>query len=342
MPPQTPYQLGFEFVVREHHPPSQIPADFEFNESKDPLPGRFGEKELRLRVCKGLRVGSGYSAQVAVVQEVLSGRPPKHPGSLHRDPDELGPKMVAKLYDARYLGSASRTRVQAVRFMDEQYVRESAAYRHLLHHQLHRYIPEYYGSWSTRTPDPASKTMCEVRLILTELVEGTDMRQLRPESFSLGDRQAIMRRIVKIESAFYACDLQHRDVYPRNVIITRPDPRAEKKAGKAGGGPPRVTVIDFGLARIGRSWLDVKSPHCAKTDLLPGTYISPILRWWQVDNAQDTWFDWVTWDWNRWLAETFRADIPHITPDMLKWVGPQEREDPFFQQFEKGGSCDVC
>ncbi|OJJ95947.1 hypothetical protein ASPACDRAFT_63950 [Aspergillus aculeatus ATCC 16872] len=210
MAPQTPYQLGFEF-------------------SKNPLPGRFGEKELRLRVCKGLRVGSGYSAQVAVVQEILSGSPPKRTGSLHRDPDELGPKIVAKLYDPRYLGPASRrTRVQAVRFMDEQYVRECGAYRHLLHHQLHQSIPQYYGSWSTHTPDPSSKQLCEVRLILTELVEGTDMRQLRPESFSLADRQAIMRQIVEIEFQFYACDLRHRDLYPRNVILTKPDPRADR------------------------------------------------------------------------------------------------------------------
>ncbi|PYI24378.1 hypothetical protein BO99DRAFT_455265 [Aspergillus violaceofuscus CBS 115571] len=343
MSPQTPYHLGFEFVIREHHPPSETPDDHEFSHSQNPLPGRFGEKELRLRVSKGLRVGSGYSAQVAVVQEVLSGRPTKHAGSLHRDPDELGPRMVAKLYDPRYLGALSgRTWTQAVHFMDTQYVRESAAYRHLLDHGLQQHIPQYHGSWSTHTADPASKEPCEVRLVLTELVDGTDMRQLRPESFSLAERQAIMRRIVTIESEFYACDLRHCDVYPRNVIITRPHPR-DKKAGKdKAPGPLRVTVIDFGLARVGRSWFDVNLGKCLASDLLPGMYISPIVRWWVKDAEMDPWGDWVTWDWNQWLADAFSADLPHITRCMLKWVHPLKRKDPFFKQFEKRGSCDAC
>ncbi|RAL08531.1 uncharacterized protein BO97DRAFT_353890 [Aspergillus homomorphus CBS 101889] len=229
--------------------------------------------------------------------------------------------IVAKLYDPHYGGASGTT--AAVFHAEVQYMRESAAYRHAAVHHVQHLAPHYYGSWSTcieseEWPVPSR----DVRLILTGYVNGKDMTCLSPRQFSQMERKAIMRQILTAESRFYACDLCHNDLFPRNVLITAPSARL------GSSGPPRIVIIDFGLATIGRSSADVYSAD--DPYLLSERYISPILRWWRSLGETNIWGRWVDWDWNQWLTETFAADKPDITPEMLKWLHPHERNHSFF------------
>ncbi|RAL08848.1 uncharacterized protein BO97DRAFT_312347, partial [Aspergillus homomorphus CBS 101889] len=213
-------------------------------------------------------------------------------------------KMIAKLYDAKY----SIREIKRFVYADKQYVRETAAYRHLIHNRLQQYIPKFYGSWSASILDNAGGQRRSVRMILTEYVVGTDMVHLRPEAFSQHRRMEIMRQVLKAESRFYACNLRHMDLFPRNVMITEESVRA--------GGALHIVIIDFGLACLFRSPEDVYRGH--DSQLLEGRYISPILRWWHPLGQRDDWTlsRWIDWNWNRWLIRTFEKDLPDITPEM--------------------------
>lgn len=78
-----------------------------------------------------------------------------------------------------------------------------------------------------------------------------------------------MRQITGIESRFYEKDLKHRDIHPRNINVRG---LQDKNVSTL-----RVVIFDFGSADIGRSCY--KDDPEAEMELLPGTYISPILRW---------------------------------------------------------------
>lgn len=59
--------------------------------------------------------------------------------------------------------------------------------------------------------------------------------------------------------------------------------------------------------------------YCEKENsFLPGTYISPILRWdsENINPLTDEFETWIDWDWNSWLREEYSHDIEGITPYM--------------------------
>ncbi|RAH40586.1 uncharacterized protein BO95DRAFT_436566 [Aspergillus brunneoviolaceus CBS 621.78] len=292
----TPYHEGFELTAQEHRPLSD-----------------YGTKTLRLRVAQGLQVGIGLASQVMLVQEIRdkSHGPHGHEEASHASEGQLGPKMVAKLFDAKYLDPYDHPPSYANR----QYVRETSAYRYLIRHGLGKHIPKFYGSWSTMIADTQGRQR-SVQLVLAEYIEGMDMAHLRPADFSTEERKDLIRQVLEAETCFYALDLSHGDLFPRNVIVTE---------------TRRVVIIDFGLASIGRSACDIYDFEDTD-DLLDGRYISPIVRWWRTDHANDEWAlsGWITWSWNQWLADTWTTDIPDITPAMLKWLPYSERQKPFF------------
>ena len=59
-------------------------------------------------------------------------------------------------------------------------------------------------------------------------------------------------------------------------------------------------------------------------EFLLGIYISPLLRWFPGDKEPVSKFEeWIDWDWNEWLLETYWLDIKDITFDMKdKWLFP--------------------
>src|SRR5204863_2747086 len=84
----------------------------------------------------------------------------------------------------------------------------------------------------------------------------------------------------------------HRDLYPRNVIVSGDD---------LGSSAMRIVLIDFGEADIGR--FRPNAPESYKRLLLPGVPISPLLRW-DVRSSLCRGFvehGWVDWDWQTWL-----------------------------------------
>ncbi|KAE8163869.1 hypothetical protein BDV40DRAFT_287402 [Aspergillus tamarii] len=302
--PNLPYVGGFEFSVVEFFPPEPqiktfiLSPDEAFQRqntdvlrrclAKKPLPGWLGSRALHLKIKKAIRVGDGKTSQIVLV-DVLSGQGFTTP-------------LVAKLYDPLYYDH-SLDDVDPFLYVDVEYTRETAAYRHL-HSHGEKHVPEYYGSYTMDIShsDGQSRT---VRLILLQYIAGNSMDALQPRDFTQPLRKIIMEQIVNVESRLYENNLWHRDTSPRNIIIQRPDSNSSN---------PQITFIDFGHASLGRS-PDPKN-NDEESRFFPGIYISPVLRWYK---SRD-------WDWNSWLLEIYDSDKKWINPDMIRrWLPPSVR-----------------
>ena len=313
--PDLPYTKGQEWTVTEHFP-SEPPKSTSYTldehadeqaeeqaliERRDvdalkrcvrhpPSSGQLGHHTLRLRIVDTIRVGDEKTSQIVLVV-ILSGQ--KH-----------ATRAVAKLYDPLYFDHTEFD-VDPFQSADVEYMRESAAYRRLSARE-ERNIPAFYGSYTLElTVPPASSRL--VRLILLEYIRGKPMNTIKPRKLSQPYRKAIMKQIVSAETRFFEKDVSHDDVFRRNIIIQG-----------LGSDPSKLQIVfvDFGSADIGRLCDPVvcKIENC----LLPGTYISPILRW-DGDNVNpltDDFEAWIDWDWNDWLREEYSEDIEGITPYM--------------------------
>ncbi|PYH48603.1 uncharacterized protein BP01DRAFT_261836, partial [Aspergillus saccharolyticus JOP 1030-1] len=222
-----------------------------------------------------------------------------------------GMRLAAKIYDPVYFNHRDYD-CDPFRYLDLLYNQETAAYRHLHARGLGAWIPQYYGSYEMDIEHPGIGTR-QVRLILMEYIEGVSLELRDPADFDVITQKRVMELIVKAESQFYAVDLRYEDLCMRNVIVH----------GLVGFDPncqPRITFIDFSNAIISRT--DSRKKGWTKACfLLPGVYISPILRWYRgyIPKKHD-FTQWCVWNWNHWLCETFADDFEHITPEMVKWV----------------------
>lgn len=87
------------------------------------------------------------------------------------------------------------------------------------------------------------------------------MLQAKPGKIPRHERQQIMKSIIDFETRIYEkMDIGLMDLSPQNVII-RPD---------------SLVFIDFEHAVFNRKPDD---PIAQKVDILPGQYISPLIRW---------------------------------------------------------------
>ena len=314
--PDPPYVVGHEFSVVEHHPPEPLeiksffltPDEAVKRQNRDPLAlcltrnplaGRLGSQGLRLKIRDAIRVGDEKTSQVVLV-DVISGQ-------LAND------RVVAKLYDPLY-HDHSDGYTDPFLFVDVEYARQSAAYTYL-HGREEEGIPEYYGSYSTEISHPGQGSRT-VRLILVEYVDGSLMTTL-PTDISQDFRKAVMEQIVDVETQLYKINLRHGDIHPRNIII---------QGVNADRSRLRIKFIDFGHAAVGRS--PDPTDYEFEDEFLPGIYISPLLRWFPGYKEPASQFEeWIDWDWNGWLLETYQSDIKNITPDMKnKWLLPSVRE----------------
>lgn len=300
--PPFPYVPGNEFDVIRHHPPPakwfgvglRYAAAREREEvdvltrclRHPPAEGRFSpppQESFRLRILDNVRAEDGKVAQLVTVR-VLSGG------------DLCGRDVVAKFYDPLYYDHASDD-VNPFLCADRQYAWETASYSRLSSAGVMG-IPEYYGSYSLEIPVGDASRF--IRLILIQKIHGITMNKLDPKDPSLSQhqRQAIMKGIIDIESEIYKNDIQHFDIHPRNVIVK--DPFSSS---------PEVTIIDFGYVLFGRS-LDPEELE-EEQAMLPGTYISPRIRW-KVRNERHLFVmrfkEWITWNWNAWLQREYKED----------------------------------
>ncbi|KAB8262157.1 hypothetical protein BDV32DRAFT_136854 [Aspergillus pseudonomiae] len=311
--PDLPYVEGYEFSALEFSPPKPqtkpafglTPEEAFQRENTDVLarclakkafPGQPGSHTLRLKIREPIRVGDGKTSQIVLV-DVVSG--------------QGATPIVAKIYDPLYYDH-SNDDVDPFLYVHIEHNRETAAYRHL-QGCAEKHVPEYYGSY-TMDISYSKGQFRTVGLILSEYINGESMDTLQPQNFTQPVRKAIMQQIVNVESRLYEDNLWHRDTSPRNIIISTSN--------------LHITFIDFGHASLGRSRDPTDKDQ--ESRFLPGTYISPMLRWYRTRGREpvSNFEEWIDWDWNSWLFETYGSDRRMINADMIqRWVPPSARQE---------------
>ena len=212
-----------------------------------------------------------------------------------------GERVVAKIYDPLYFDDDGY--LNPFLCVDMNYTHEVATYTALSDLQG-SVIPKYYGSFTLDIPVRPSTTRC-VRLILIEFILGLPMQDASPERFSQLARQQIIKAVVDFETMLYAQDIVHRDLHPRNIMLTNTDTHKERRA----------VFIDFGHVRFGRISHYPNYP-VAESAFFPKTYISPLLRWHGAHRPAFKFGDWVDWDWQPWLEEQYGHTAASITKEM--------------------------
>ncbi|KAF7620295.1 hypothetical protein F9C07_7148 [Aspergillus flavus] len=328
--PTNPYVNGWRFTVRQHIPPPPTPMtdSFGLNDKTGtrerrklhpvqrcikhpPLQGSDGPFSIELQICKILQAGNEQNAQLVLV-EVISVVPLK---AL-----EKGKRVVAKIYDPLYLNDDGGFYDPFV-CVDNHYTHEVAAYMTLSDVQGSM-IPEYYGSFSLKVPVDASNTR-EVRLILIEYIPGRSMWDISPKEVPQRDRQNIMKAIIQFETLAYTRDILLPDLKPRNVVVANTS--AHEKA----------VCIDFGDAQFGRG--SIFNSPVIDAYLLPGTYISPLLRWHAVFRTRMLDFaGWIDWDWQPWLETEFKHTAFTITPKIRETFLPTHMLEAWWQSRKHG------
>lgn len=317
--PPLPYVPGNELRVVRHDPPPPAPprwrrVDLEYEAAREreevdaltrcllhpPAEGKLiPQQSIRLQILDTIRAEDGHPAQLVTVR------------AISEDSSIVHDEVVAKFYDPLYYNHYSDD-VNPFLCADRQYAWEAAAYSRLSGSQITE-IPAYYGSYSLEIP-VANKSRF-VRLILIQKINGTPMDKLSPNDFSLSQRQAIMKGIVDVESQVYKNDVRHLDLHPRNVIVQN-----------VSSARPKVVIIDFGKCYIGRSYDPEEEPE-EEQAMLPGTYISPRVRWSVADEGNfrvRPFEEWITWNWNAWLKSEYKDD--EVTDYMAAHWGPESTD----------------
>lgn len=240
---------------------------------------------------------------------------------------------------------------------DMHYSREAAAYESIPLRFHGSVVPRYFGSWTFSMPVGLSGRRRWVRMILIEYVDGecmldtilrargatrskpdpglvrVDYRLLPPEE----ERLDILARIVESETAvWWYGGVQHGDVAPRNVIISR---------SGAFNGVSRVTIIDFNAAYV-LHHSDRGRRTIADLGLGKGLPISPIERYWNGSAfaCGGEYGAWVPESWGtggqrssyiraaEWLVHRWRAS-PNFQPPSESFLElePQYMSEPYRQ-----------
>ncbi|KKZ60238.1 hypothetical protein EMCG_05048 [[Emmonsia] crescens] len=331
-PPPLPYVKGRRFTVCSHNPPPPGLASESRSLTKEanierrtvppiqrcilhpPLGGSDGDIMVTFEVAHEIRAGEGHFAQVLAVN--ILNASPSYPKPLQGITT-----AVAKLYDPLYF---DHTDFAADPFLITKYhySRETASYTRLSDLQG-TVIPVYYGSYSLELPvDESSSETRTVRLILIEYIPGSSMMQLQPQDFSQLERKQIMKHIIDAESDIYTRNVRLRDLHPRNVMVVQ-DPNSKENRIK------RIVLLDFGMNILTRDYYG--NPE-AEQKYLPGTYISPLLRWHKVWGTADDFSDsgWVDWDYQPWL----RAEYAHTASSVTPYMKSEFLSDFIFERME--------
>lgn len=316
--PPLPYFPGQQFVVRAHDPPP--PPDKEEDGYEDPTynhetyrersdihphdrcllyppsKGTDGSQSVRFEIVEAIRLGDRQHAQLALVR-VLENSSSNDPR-----PDTV---LVAKFYDALYCDHRDDDG-DHVLYTDRDYIHEVAAYA-AMHELQGDTVPRYYGPYTLELP--AKETTRLVRLILMNQTPGISMDKLSPSAFSQRERQNILQKIITSETILHGHGIYHRDTYPRNIML---DVREDTTI--------RVCFIDFGQSEV-RSG-PTYAGHRLEKKYTRGFQVSPILRWCKYVSRPFNFRDWIDWDWQPWLEETYQSTKETITEEVEEIWGP--------------------
>ena len=342
--PPFPYKVGAKIQVRAHKPPSLSPMRWPID-SKDvaewedfsplerclkhpPPPGTYDKGSASLEILESIYAADEKNAQLVLVRVRPGAKEDVSGGKL---PSSLPPEstLVAKFYDPLYYDHDQHDS-DPFKNVNSSYLFEVGAYTRLSNMQGTA-IPKFYGSFTTSFPVPIEGMeegieegqTREVRLILMEFIRGSRMLDANPQDYTQQQRQDIMGSVVDADTTIYANDIMLLDLYPRNVMLPQ-DNQTCKAAPGSTQSPSRsqtrpAVLIDFDTVHLGRN-----SPGrlslMGEQYYMPGTVISPILRWAQP-RKYNRFAAWVDWNWEEWIAERYARDKPTITEEMKKIWG---------------------
>ncbi|WEW61550.1 hypothetical protein PRK78_007040 [Emydomyces testavorans] len=320
--PPFPYVRSRCFTVHEHtppYPPPPIPTKLTQREKTErirlsllqrsilhpPQGGSLGTSTVEFEISYALQAGEEHRSQVLAVNILKTSS-----DCLKKNVT----RAVAKVYDPLYYDHTNcRDPFSAT---DLSYATEAAVYNRLADLQG-TVIPAYYGSYSLELPVDQSTTRT-VRLILMEFIQGYSMQELEPAKFLQSERKRIMKLVIDGESAIYTRDICLMDKHPRNVMVVQSCDASQSVS--------RIVHIDFEKSSLSRMW---KAPICsyAAPNFLPGTFISPLLRWHESWDVQKNFQAWIDWDYQSWLEEEYAHTKSSITPEMRDVFLPAEDSD---------------
>lgn len=337
------YGPGMKLAIQAHTPPTPIAARYKHQyPAREPVRG-LSDKPFIDRLDFALlhppvdtpHCGEAKSDVLTIVEK-LDRREQGRDGGAHvvtcnldSDTSRL---CVAKIYDGIDYPLTDDMDCDFMYMADRDYSCEAAAYRSIPKHLRGSIVPLYFGSWtcSIETGMPDRPYRC-VRLILLEYIKGECMLDMilrakgvtrptqreaaydtLPVNYKLlppePDRLAILARIIEAEITLFDAGINHRDLAPRNVLISQ--------------SPKRIVLIDFGQSTVfkhypfGRQLLKSNENHA-----LP---ISPIQRYWNSSCFKD---DFAAWCPQAWLMDHDGAK---------KWMLRRWRGSTMFRPVEEG------
>jgi hypothetical protein len=269
--PVFPYTIGATFTATRHIPPPPFGHGYstpwppfksenfrrlpqlEYCLSRPPMSGQLLPESRPLTITGLLRTGYSFSAQVVVVNG----------------------DMVAKIYDPLYDTGFDiyDNKRDVVVLADGDYTREAAAYEQLTSSPFAGVTPDYFGSWTIEVNTAVGDKIYarNIRLILMEWVQGVVMSSIDALLLGRCERERIIGKVLEAESLVYAAGVWHRDVSPRNVILT-----------SSTSSDSRVVIIDFNVSNVLRlstsRQSDFGQEETEKT--WPGRILGPVTRFW--------------------------------------------------------------
>ncbi|KAK1763764.1 hypothetical protein QBC33DRAFT_214854 [Phialemonium atrogriseum] len=277
----SPYRPGVTLAIRAHTPPHPFGRHYSNEDTiRQTIPGLKAEDRVdRLDFAlsnpplKTPPPAQGTSHVLTLLkkmehrQERSSGA---HVVSCDLDSDKSC-RYVAKIYDGVDYPLVDYRGFDYMYLADQDYSCEAAAYQSIPEHLQGSTVPRYFGSWTCSVETGIPGRHRSARLILLEHVDGECMLDMilhakgvtrasgditAPVNYQLlppePKRLDVLAKIIEAEIELFQAGIVHRDVAPRNVIISC--------------SPMRIALIDFNLARVhkhyesGRKYLASRDP----------------------------------------------------------------------------------
>ena len=290
-----------------------------------PPPGEDGEETFMLEISKLVDAADGKRSQLVRVRVRPVGGGTGNGGKGALPPFPAEDNVVAKFYDPLYFDHEHGDG-DAFKSLGSGYSFEAEAYSMMSDLQGSA-IPRYYGSYTTSFPVPVEdgkeQQRRHVRLILIEFIQGISMQHVNPQDYTQQQRQGILGSIIDAETAVYANNIILLDLYPRNIIIKQDDngsARVTQTTQSSSRSQERqVVLLDFEIVHLDRHQ-PYYIKHFGRQYFLPGTVISPLLRWADTEK-HERFGKWVDWDWQGWIRERYGKDKAGITDTMKEIWG---------------------